>query len=541
MTDLANHPFAAVLAEAPAIGARLCLPAVDADEADSVAMLIDSVRSWAERTIDSAAIDAAAEVPAEVYRSAADLGLFGLTVPEPYGGAGFSLSATARLTEEVATFDRSVATSIGLHCGLGLRGLIHYGSERLKSTYLPPLATGTKIAAFAATEPDAGSHIAGLKTTATWDEARDQLTVNGSKLWVTNGGIADVYTILCKTPGLGGARRGYSILLLDAGMTGLEVGAEEHKLGIKGSSTTTLAFDDLVIGTDRVIGEPSRGLDQMNEILAWGRTLMTAGCLGSARAAYEQAARWVLERRQFGKPIGSFGIVREKVATMRARLYAVESLVRLTTLLQSAYGSDIVWESSVAKVFASESTWQITDDSLQVHGGAGFIEETGVARILRDCRITRIFEGANEVLRFHIAAASLGLADELTHLTELPVDKRLASEAAYFGELARRTGSAIAGLRERFGVRVPEHQMLLGKSADAIIGIYTLLAVLLRTHGELELARDGDGQTLRLGQYASALLARQTEEALAAVERGDEEDLVRAVSEAEYQRARARA
>jgi len=539
MTDLTKNPIAAVLAEAPAMGARLCVPAIDDDEAESVSMLIDSVRSWAERTIDSAAIDAAADVDPSVYRSAAELGLFGLTTPESYGGAGFSLSAAARLTEEVATFDRSVATSIGLHCGLGLRGLIHFGSEELKHKYLPGLATGERIAAFAATESDAGSHIAGIKTTAKWDEGKDELTINGSKIWVTNGGIADVFTILCKTPGLAGARRGYSLLLLDKDMPGLEVGAEEHKLGIKGSSTTTLAFDDLVVGTDRVIGEPAKGLDLMNEILAWGRTLMTAGCLGSARAAYDQATRWVLDRRQFGKPVGTFGIVREKIATMRARLYAIESLVRMTTLLQSTYGSNIIWESSIAKVFASESTWQITDDALQVHGGAGFIEETGIARILRDCRITRIFEGANEVLRFHIAAASLGMAADLAALPQLSIDERLADEAARFDDLAKRTGAAITSLRERFGIRMPEHQMLMGKSADAIIGVFTLLAVLLRTHGELERGDDGE-QALRLAQYASAMLIRQTEVALAAVERGDEESLVRELSEAEYERTRAR-
>ncbi|MFC1609766.1 acyl-CoA dehydrogenase family protein, partial [Myxococcota bacterium] len=370
MTETRTDPFSVVLEQATAIAERLPRPALDADEAESVDMMVESVRAWAERNIDSAAIDEAADVDPTVYQSAAELGLFGLTVPEPHGGAGFSLSAAARIIEEVATFDRSVATSIGLHCGLGLRGLIHFGSAELKERYLPSLATGERIAAFAATEPDAGSHIAGVKTVAKWD-GNTGLMVNGSKCFVTNGAIADVFTILAKTPGLGGARRGYSLLLMTKAMPGIDVGAEEHKLGIRGSSTTTLSFDDVEVDTSQVIGEPSKGLDLMNEVLAWGRTLMSAGCLGSAREAYNRAAAYVLDRRQFGKPIGAFGLVREKVATMRARLYATESLVRLTTLLQSAYDSDIIWESSIAKVFASESTWQITDDALQVHGGAG--------------------------------------------------------------------------------------------------------------------------------------------------------------------------
>jgi alkylation response protein AidB-like acyl-CoA dehydrogenase len=539
MGESQNHPIAAVVDAAPDLGARLCVPTASGEEAETVAMLIDSVRSWAERSIDSAAIDEAAHVDRSIYRSAAELGLFGLTIPSQYGGAGFSLSAAARITEEIATFDRSVATGIGLHCGLGLRGLIAFGSDDLKQEYLPRLATGERIAAFAATEPDAGSHIAGIKTTGRWDEAKDQLTVNGSKIWVTNGGIADVYTILAKTPGLAGARRGYSILLLDRGMPGLEVGAEEHKLGIKGSSTTTLAFDDLVVSTDRVLGEPSKGLDQMQEILAWGRTLMTAGALGTARAAYEQAVRWVLERRQFGKPIAAFGIVREKMALMRARLYAVESLVRMTTLLQSAYGSDIIWESSVAKVFATESSWLVIDDALQVHGGAGYIEETGIARILRDSRITRIFEGANEVLRFHISAASLGMAAELAALPVLRVPEQLADEAARFDRLAKRTADGIRDLRDRFGLRLAEHQLLMGKSADAIIGLFTLLAVLLRTSGELERG-DGNEQALRVGRYAATLLEREAEASLAALERIGEEALVVELTDAEYERVRSR-
>ncbi len=530
MSQTAN-PFALLAAHAPTLTRRLATPAVDEDEAEAVRLLLDAVRTWAARNLDSAKTDREARVDPRIYRSAAELGLFGLTIPSAYGGAGFSLSAAARIVEELAIFDRSVATGIGLHCGLGLRGLIRFGSEALRERFLPPLARGDSIAAFAATESEAGSHIAGVKTTGTWDGG-DLLSLSGGKIYVTNGGIADLFTILARTPNLGGARRGYSILLLDREMKGLAVGAEEHKLGIRGSSTTTLAFDEVAVPVSRVIGEPGKGLDQMNEILAWGRTLMTAGCLGTARAAFTQAAAFVRERRQFGKPIGDFGLVRQKVAEMRATLLACESLVRLTTMLQSSFGSDIIWESSVAKVFASEAVWRITDTALQLHGGAGYIEETGVARLLRDCRITRIFEGANEVLRFHVAAALLGLAAELEtgappQLSDCPP---LASWAAAAAERQRRLGGVLAELRGTFGVRVAEHQILLGHAADAAIGLFTLWAVLLGAAGELS-ARPSGADHLPLAELAAAQELQSVDRALTAATRADDEARLLAVAD----------
>jgi len=542
MATSACDPLSPILEQASAIAVQLARPAKDDEEAQNVEMMLDSVRTWASRHLDSAKTDANACIAPEIYETAAELGLFGLTIPEEYGGAGFSLSAAARITEEIATFDRSVATAIGLHCGLGLRGLVHFGSDELKKKYLPGLAAGKPIAAFAATEPEAGSHIAGIKTTGTWDNGTG-LSVTGEKCYVTNGGIAGLYTILAKTPGLGGARRGYSLLLLTRDMNGITIGAEEHKLGIKGSSTTTVNFDAVAVDTSHVIGEPGKGLDLMNEVLAWGRTLMSAGCLGTARHAYKLASTYVLDRHQFGKPIGSFGLVRQKIAEMRAALFITESVVRLTTLRQSAYGSDIIWESSIAKVLASENAWRLSDDAIQVHGGAGFIEDTGVPRILRDGRITRIFEGANEVLRFHIAAASLGFGAQFSRLSSLTakLDPRLSKDAERFDGFAHELGKMIDELKTKYGIRVAEHQMLLGQAADGVIGVFALLATLLKAHGELAVAKSPDvaDDVLKRTQLASAMLSRDIEGALAGARRPDEEELVNAVSEAEYGRVRA--
>ncbi|MBI5544950.1 MAG: acyl-CoA dehydrogenase family protein [Deltaproteobacteria bacterium] len=533
-------PVSRTLGDVRAVADGLLRPAVDQSELETVDAVLQAVRTWGSRELDSAKTDAEAKIPKALYEQAAELGLFGLTIPQEYGGAGLSILAAGRITEEMALYDRSVATAIGLHNGLGLRGLIRFGSPQLKERYLPDLATGKRIAAFCATEPNAGSHIAGVKTVGAWDGGQ-RLTVNGEKIAVTNGGVAAVYTLLASTPGLGGARKGFSLLLVDRGLPGVAVGREEHKLGMKGSSTTSLTFDNVAMGVEQVIGEGGKGLDHIAEVLAWGRTLMSAGCVGTAREAWRRTAEYVQTRHQFGKPIGAFDQVREKIAQMRARLYAAECLVRLTTLLPTHHGSDIIWESSIAKVFCSEMVFSVTDDAIQLHGGSGYIEETGICRLARDCRVTRIFEGANELLRFHISAQGLGYHATLAQAPALAgqIDAALAEPARRFDELRARLAEALATIRKRWGLRTAEHQLALARAADAAIAVFTTLAVLLRTDGELRVAGAGEAEKahlLRLSRYACQMLERSAEEALAAAGREADEELVRGLSEYEYAR-----
>ena len=538
--SLSSDPIRRVLGAPRAFADALPRHGVSEDEISTVSILLDAVRTWAGRHIDSAAIDAAGRIPAqEVFGTARELGLYGLTIPEDYDGAGLSMKAAGRVIEEIATFDRSVAVSIGLHNGLGIRGLVQYGSEELKRRYLPKLATGELVAAFAATEPNAGSDIASVATVARM-AGEQTVRLNGSKIFVTNGGFAGTVTVIARSPGMGGVKRGHSLFLVPVDRPGVVVGKEEHKLGLKGSSTTTIDLDDVELDVDHVIGEPSKGLDLMNQVLAWGRTLMAAGCLGAARASFRLAAEYAVTRQQFGRPIGRFGQVAEKVARMRALLYAMESLLRQTNHVHDGCGGDITWESSILKVFNSEAAGWIADEALQIHGGAGFIEETGLARVLRDCRITRIFEGANEVLRFHLASAALGFvgkagADSVPLLAGI-IDEALAPEAARFDTLLGATREAVRAVKKRHGFRVFERQTLLAGLADAWIGVYTLLAVVLRTDGELR--RHGPTtqaeQKLDLARYLTRILGRRVERGLAAAGRDDEEALVTAISAVAY-------
>ncbi|MDF1563304.1 MAG: acyl-CoA dehydrogenase family protein [Deltaproteobacteria bacterium] len=536
------HAFERIHEDHAALAEALNLVGATAEEAESVSMLVDPVRRWANDTLDAAAIEEAHAISPQIRASAAEMGLYGLTIPEKFGGAGFSLVGSGRIIEEIARVDRSVAVSIGLHNGLGLRGMIAYASDDLQAKFLEQMATGELIGAFAATEPGAGSHIAGVKTTGVMDEEDPTLlTVNGEKVYVTNGGFADVFTVLARTPGLGGARRGYSLLFLEKTMEGLEVGREEDKLGIRASSTTGLTFEDLRVSTDRVIGEPGKGLDLMNCILAWGRTLMSAGALGGAKTAYEMAMSHALTRRQFGKPIAEFGQVREKLARMRARIYAMESLVRLTGLLQARHGSDVIWTSTATKIFCSDGAVEIADEAIQIHGGAGFIEEVGVARILRDCRITQIFEGANEVLRFHLAAGALPFAGTEAGAIAGLLPEALKAQGERWDALQARTRTLLSSMAKKYGPRIMEHQLRLAGVADAFTALVALEASLLRAGHALKTASGEEARELtELVTYLTALLAREAEAGLASAEDEAFETAANALSSTEIESARAR-
>lgn len=423
------------------------LPPIAGD--DVAGPLAAEVARFAKRAIDARAIDHAAVIPRDVLRGLAELGLFGLTLPEAFGGAGLSMRAAAQVVAELARFDRSVAVTLGLHLGLGTRGLVKYGTAAQHERYLPSLATGERLAAFATTEPQAGSDLSALatKALATADGA---LVVNGRKVYVTNGGLAGLYTLAVASPGLGGRERGQSLVLVEKGDAGLTVEAEEHKLGLKGSSTTGLLLEDVTLPATRLLGEPGLAAPALAHILSWGRTLMSAGCVGTARAALDKVHLQVTSRRQFGRPLAALEVVREQVARLEARTFGMAALV---DEVARADDEVLLVRSLAAKVFASEGAWDVVDGALQLHGGLGFIEDTGLALMLRDLRVTRIFEGANDVLLSHLGAS------ELTRPLARPalasqVDVTLAGVATQADELAKQVEATRQALLARFKVGV---------------------------------------------------------------------------------------
>jgi hypothetical protein len=274
--------------------------------------------------------------------------------------------------------------------------------------------------------------------------------VNGRKVFVTNGGFAGLYTLAVATPGLGGRERGQSLLLVERGDAGLTVEAEEWKLGLKGSSTTGLVLEDMHLPADRLLGEAGWAAKSLAHILSWGRTLMSAGCVGTARAALDKVYVQVESRRQFGKPLAALEVVREQVALLEARTFGMAALV---DEVAASDEETLLVKSLAAKVFASEGAWQVVDGAIQLHGGLGFIEDTGLALMLRDVRVTRIFEGANDVLLAHLGAGELTRAQPRAPLAA-QVGQGLAPVATRADELATRVESTRQALLQRYKVGV---------------------------------------------------------------------------------------
>ncbi len=471
-------PFSFALTRSPALLDRLAVEARDEQEL-LPAMLQDVDRFCAEQ-VDGARIDREGRLGAALLEKVAARGWFGLTVPADFGGAGLSLAAAARIVTALAGHNGSLGTCVGLHSGLALHALLHQGSAALQARYLPEVAAGARIAAFAATEPEAGSDISAVRTTLR--EVDGQLRLDGDKCYVTNGGICGLVTVLARSPGLGGARAGHTLVLVDPEAPGVSRGREEHKLGLKGSSTVTLTFDGVVVPPEHVLGELSQGLGHAHAALCWGRTFMAAGCLGSAQAALRQVREHTVARRQFGRSLAQFPLVRQALARAKAELHAVESTLRLVCAVSDARLGDLALPSAMVKVLASEAAFRVVDDALQLMGGAGYIEDAGMARRLRDVRITRIFEGANDVLRLSIAASALAWPVARLHgaTTVEGLPEPLRAEAL---ELDARLGQLVQALvvaKKRWGFRLFEQQAVAVALADAITHAFAALAVLQR-------------------------------------------------------------
>lgn len=428
---------------------------------DTLALVLASTKRFLTDHVDADAIDRNGAFPAGMLARAADVGLFGLGIPTEYDGLGLGLFGTSRILCEVARVDRSLATTLGLHNGLGTRPLIELGSDPLRSAWLPRFASGASVASFCATESEAGSDLSRVRTTATL--VRDQVRLLGSKVFVTNGGFADAFTALVRSPGMGG-ERGTSLVFVPRSTHGVRIGAEEHKLGIRGSSTVSVYFDGASVPAEHVLGEAGQGIEQAYRALVWGRTLMAAGCLGAAQTAFEKSVEHVKHRRQFGQALATRSHVRDRIAEMRALLVGADALIARAAL-ETDGGRDSRIVSAAAKVFASDTACYVADAALQLHGGAGYMTETGVALILRDVRVARIFEGANDVLLLRMALELVMGRDEL---------ERLGIRDA---GLRHRLEESVERARRRYGVNLVKRQVYLGRLGQILTHLQAARAI----------------------------------------------------------------
>lgn len=358
--------------------------------------------------------DVAGEMPEEFIDELKEFGMFGLVIPENQGGMGLGNMAYSRTLQEVAKYDASVAVTIGAHSSIGMRGLLLFGTDDQKERYYEKLASGEMIAAYCLTEPGAGSDAAAVATTAVRDG--DDWILNGNKLWITNGGIADFFTVFAKTEEEGG-RGKMTGFIVTKDMEGVSIGPHEDKMGLRASSTTTVHLDNVRVPDKNVLGEVGQGFKVAMSILNSGRTGLGGGSVGAMKHLIGLSTKQANERKTFGQPISSYGLIKKKVGQMVIDCYTAEACVTMVGGLIDAGYKEYQVEAAISKVYATECLWRTADEALQIAAGNGYMKEYPYERIVRDCRINRIFEGTNEILRLLIALQAMNeVASQLQEL-----------------------------------------------------------------------------------------------------------------------------
>ncbi|HVI95866.1 MAG TPA: acyl-CoA dehydrogenase family protein, partial [Anaeromyxobacter sp.] len=384
-------------------------------EKETLAAVFQTLRSMlGSREKEFRAWDTAGEFPASFVDELREAGLFSLVIPEAHGGLGLGASAYSRVVQELGKYDASTAVTVGAHSSIGMRGLLLFGTDEQRARYLPRLATGELVAAFCLTEPGAGSDAAGIKTTGVRDG--DDWILNGEKLWITNGGIADFFTVFAKTSLEG---RGHiTAFIVTRDMKGVTTGPHEDKMGIRASSTTTVVLEDVRVPAANVLGEVGKGFKVAMRILNAGRTGLGGGSVGGMKRLIELSVGQARDRVQFGQPIATYATIQQKIGQMVIDCYAAESVVNLVAGLVDRGFEDYAVEAAISKVFSTEALWRTADEALQIAAGQGYMREMPYERVLRDSRINRIFEGTNEILRLFIALTAMqDVAEELKDLS----------------------------------------------------------------------------------------------------------------------------
>ncbi len=366
--------------------------------------IVGAVREYLKDRVEPGAAerDRTGAFPHEIVRELGQLGVMGAQVPEQYGGAGLSTRVFARIVEEIGAVDGSLGLTVASHNSLCIGHLLLAANEQQKQAYLPKLASGEALGAWGLTEPGSGSDAAGMRTRA--EETADGWVLNGTKQFITQGSVAGVYVINARTdPAPEGKKHlGISAFVFPAGTPGLKIGRKEEKLGLTSSDTAQLIFEDLKLPKDALVGERGKGFYDVLRVLDGGRIGIAALSVGLGRAALEFAAKYALEREQFGKPIAEFQGVSFKLAEMATALEAARLLYLKAAELKDA-GKPFTMEAAQAKLFASEVAVKACDEAIQILGGYGYIKEYPVERYWRDARLMRIGEGTSEILKIVIS------------------------------------------------------------------------------------------------------------------------------------------
>ena len=378
------------------------------------------VKQFADTQIDAVAIDRESLIPDSVIHGLGKLGVLGMTVPTEFGGRGFNQQQYIRIMELLGGHCASTAVFVNAHQSIGCRALILFGTREQQAHWLPGMLNGSKLAAFALTEPEAGSDAGGVRTTATPTEDGTAYLLNGTKHYITNGGIADVLTVMARTPdGKGGSK--VTAFLVTPDMAGFEVLEKRAaKCGIRGTATGKMKFTNVRVPKENILGQIGRGLQAALTVLNFGRTTFGATCTGHAKVCLDAMISHAKTRQQFQQPLAEFQLVRKKVAFAASHLFAMEAMTTQCAAFIDRGADDYMLETAILKVFATEHLWTIVNDTLQVYGGKGYFCDQPVERWMRDARINTIGEGANDVLKAFIAV--VGCKGPGEHLKSLRDD-----------------------------------------------------------------------------------------------------------------------
>jgi alkylation response protein AidB-like acyl-CoA dehydrogenase len=492
---------------------------------------------------------------AEMVRKGAELGIMSGGIPEQYGGAGLDKIATTVLTEKLSIYG-GFAVTHGAHAGIGTLPIVYFGTEEQKKKYLPKLASGEMIGAYCLSEPQAGSDAQNSLTRAELNKEGTHYTLNGQKMWITNGGFADLYVVFAKVDG-----EKFTAFIVERAFPGCKPGNEEHKMGIHGSSTTPVFLENCKVPKENVLHEVGRGHIVAFNVLNAGRFTLGASAVGASKYVLAAASKYSKERKAFGKQIGEFGLMKEKLAEMAIQLFAVESMVYRSAgnmesamSAASASGGDKVQttmkvleeyaiESSIAKVYGSEMLDFVVDEAVQIFGGYGFHEDYPVCRAYRDSRINRIFEGTNEINRMLIIQmlmkramggqlalipAAMKLADEILagpSFEEAP-EGALSEESRVVGNAKKMFLQAAGGAVQKFREKLADEQELIGALSNIVMEVYAMESCLLRA--QKAAAAKGEAATSVMVDAARVFIAdaaerleHEAKRAIAAVHEGD--------------------
>jgi alkylation response protein AidB-like acyl-CoA dehydrogenase len=491
----------------------------------------------------------------ELVRKGGEVGLMGGGVPEQYGGAGLDKIATTVLTEKLSIYG-GFAVTHGAHAGIGTLPIVYFGTEEQKKKYLPKLATAELIGAYCLSEPQAGSDAQNSLTRAELNKEGTHYILNGQKMWITNGGFADVYIVFAKIDG-----EKFTAFIVERTFPGFKPGNEEHKMGIHGSSTTPIFLENCKVPKENVLHEIGRGHIVAFNILNAGRFTLGASAVGGSKHVLTAASKYAKERKAFGKQIGEFGLMKEKLAEMAIQIFAVESMVYRSAgnidtamVAASASGGDKIQstmkvleeyaiESSIAKVYGSEMLDYVVDEGVQIFGGYGFHEDYPVCRAYRDSRINRIFEGTNEINRMLIIQmlmkramggqlalipAAMKLADEILagpSFEEAP-EGVLAEENRVVANAKKMFLQAAGGAMQKFREKLAEEQELIGALSNMVMEIYAMESGVLRA--QKAAAAKGEAATQTMIDATRVFVAdaaerveHEAKRAIAAVNEGD--------------------